>query len=143
MEDIENFQKATTSTKGNFLQFISDRDRLLDIVDLFYGSSLKDEEEICKVTQELFTTQYSLKSTQCALQQSKMDIEKLHEKFQRSYLPSYTPFNHPHNNDCILDHMEEYHEMVDHDMHLVLQVLVDGAYKLDGKQALDIFHRKL
>ena len=82
----------------------------------------------------MLTTQDSLKSTQCALQESKMEIEQLHDKLQRSYLPSYTPFNHLYKDDCILDHMEESHEM-----HLVLHVLEDGAYKLDGNQALDIF----
>ena len=39
-----------TSTKGNFLQLLSDRDSLLELVELLYGVSLKDEEEICKVT---------------------------------------------------------------------------------------------
>ena len=81
--DMEKFHKALTSTKGNFLQFLSDRDSLLELVELFYRESLKDEDKICKITQELLTTQDSLKSTQCALQESKMEIEKLHEKLQR------------------------------------------------------------
>ena len=85
------------------------------------------------------TTQYSLKSTQCALQESKMDIEKLHEKLQRYYLPSYTPFSHPHKSDCILDHMEESNEMVDHAMHLVLHVLEDCIDKIDENQAPGLF----
>ena len=74
MEDMEKFQKAMTSTKGNFLQLLSDRDNLLECVELLYGASLKDEEENYKLTQELLTTQYSLKSTQCALQESQMEI---------------------------------------------------------------------
>ena len=72
-----------------------------------------------------------------------MEIEELHEKLQRSNLPSYTPFNHPHKVDCILDNMEGYHEKVDHVMNLVLHVLEDYADKLDENQALDLFQRKL
>ena len=48
-----------------------------------------------------------------------MEIEKLHEKLQRYYLPSYTPFSHIHKADCILEQREESHEM-----HLDLQVLM-------------------
>ena len=72
-----------------------------------------------------------------------MAIEKLHEKLQRSYLPSYTPLFHPHEVDCILNDMEEYHEMVYHEMDLVLHVLEDYADKLDENQALDLFQRKI
>ena len=43
MEDLEKFQKAMTSTKGNFLQLFSDRDSLLELVELLYGASLTDE----------------------------------------------------------------------------------------------------
>ena len=73
-----------------------------------------------------------------------MEIEKLHEKLKRSYLRSYTPFNYPgHKDNCILDHMEKYHVMVNHEMDLVLHVLEECVDKLDKNQALDIFHRKL
>ena len=67
-----------------------------------------------------------------------MEIEQLHEEFQIFHLPSYTPFIHLHEANCIPNHMEEYHEM-----HLVLHVLEDCANKLDENQALDISHRKL
>ena len=100
-----------STIQGEFLQFLSDRDDLFELVDVLHGSSLKDEEYIFKLTQELMSTQDSFKNTQCALQGSKMEIEKLHEKLQRSYLPSYTPLFHPHKVDCILHNMEEYHEM--------------------------------
>ena len=72
-----------------------------------------------------------------------MDIKKVDEKFQISYLPSYTPFRHPHNIACILDHIEESHEMVDHEMHVVLHVLQDYVDKLEENQALDLFQRKM
>ena len=72
-----------------------------------------------------------------------MDIEQLHEKLQRSHLTSYTPFNHLHKDYCTLEHMEESHEMVDHDIHLVFHVLKDCADKLDENQALELSQRKL
>ena len=68
-----------------------------------------------------------------------MEIEQLHEKLQRSYLPSYTPFNHPDKAYCIRDIMEEYHEMVDYDMHFVFHVLEDCEDRIDENQAFDLF----
>ena len=143
IKDMDKFQKAMPSTKCNFLQLLFDRDSLREIVELLYGEYLNDEEEIFNITMELLTTKYSLKSTQYALQDFKMEIEQLQEKFQRSHLPSYTPFSHIHKADCILEHMEESHEMVDHEMHLVLHVLENCVDKPDQNQALDLFHRKL
>ena len=70
MEDMEKFQKATTSTKGNFLQLLSDRENFLELVELLHEASLKDEDDNYKITQELLTTQDSSKNTQCALQES-------------------------------------------------------------------------
>ena len=46
IEYIKKFQKAMTSNKGNFLQLVSDRDHILELVELLYGASVKDEEEI-------------------------------------------------------------------------------------------------
>ena len=68
-----------------------------------------------------------------------MDIEKLLKKLQRSHLPNYTPSNHLRKADCILEHMEEYHEMVDHEMHLVFHVLENCADKPDQIEALELF----
>ena len=45
IEDMEKFQKAMKSTKGNFLQLLSYRDSLLELVELLHGASLEDEEE--------------------------------------------------------------------------------------------------
>ena len=67
IKDMEKFQNAMASTKRNFLQLLFDRDNLLELVELLYGESLKDEEYICNLTQGLLTTQDSLNSTQCAL----------------------------------------------------------------------------
>ena len=55
-----------------------------------------------------------------------MEIEKVQEKLQISHLPSYTPFNHLHKVDYILENMEEYHEM-----HLVLHVIENCANNPD------------
>ena len=43
MEDMDKFQKAMTNTKGNFLQLLFDNDNLLELVELLYGASLKDD----------------------------------------------------------------------------------------------------
>ena len=43
MEDMEKFQKAMTSTKGYFLQLLSNRDSLLELVELLHEASLTDE----------------------------------------------------------------------------------------------------
>ena len=90
LESKEEMHKALSTIQGEFLKLISDRDDLIEVSDVFHGASLKDAEEIFKLTQDLLTTQDSLKSTQCALQESKMEIEKLHEKLQIYYLQSYT-----------------------------------------------------
>ena len=76
--ESKEIQKALSTIQGEFLKLLSDRDDLIEVADVLHGASLKDEEEICKLTQDLLTTQDSLKSTQCALQESKMEIEKLH-----------------------------------------------------------------
>ena len=36
LEDMEKFQKAMTRTKGNLIEFLSDRDNLLELVELLY-----------------------------------------------------------------------------------------------------------
>ena len=67
-----------STIQGELLQLLSVRDDLIDLADVLYGSSLKDGDEICKLSQDLLTTQDSLKITQCALQESKIEIEKIH-----------------------------------------------------------------
>ena len=70
-------------------------------------------------------------------------VDNSYVRLKISYMPSYTPFIHPHKNDFTLDHMEECHEMLDHEMHLVFHVLEDCIDKLDENQAPDLFQRKL
>ena len=55
MEYLEKFQKAMTSTKGKFLQLLSDRDNLLELVELVHGKSMKDEKNY-KLNDVLMTT---------------------------------------------------------------------------------------
>ena len=55
-------QKALSTLQDELLQFISDRDYLIELSDVLHVESLKDGEEICKLTQDLLTTQDSLKS---------------------------------------------------------------------------------
>ena len=54
---------------------LSDKYHLYELVDMSHRESLKDDEEICKLNHELLTTQDSLRSTQSALLESKLDIE--------------------------------------------------------------------
>ena len=96
-------RKALSTIQVEFIQLLSDRDDLIELADVLHGESLKDEEEIFKLTQDLLTTQDSLKSTEFALQESKMEIQKLHDKLKRYYLPSYTPFSYLHKADFILE----------------------------------------
>ena len=102
-ESKEEMQKELSTIQGKFLQLLYDRDDLIELADVLHGASLKDGEEICKLSQDLLTTQDSLKSTQCALQESKMEIEKLHENLKKYYVSFYTPLSHIHKADCILE----------------------------------------
>ena len=45
MEDIENIQKAISNTKGNILNFLSDRDYLIELVGFYHGLTLNNVEE--------------------------------------------------------------------------------------------------
>ena len=68
LEAKEETQKELSTIQGEFIQFLSDRDDLIYLYNVLHGASLKDGEEICKLSQDLLPTQDSLKSTQCALQ---------------------------------------------------------------------------
>ena len=103
LESKEEMRKALSTIQGELLQFIYDRDYFIELSDVLYGASLKDGEEIFKLSQDLLTTQDSLKITQCALQESKIEIEKIHEKFQTYYLHYYTPLINLHKDYCILE----------------------------------------
>ena len=66
--------------QGNFSYMISDKDHLYEIVHMLHGESLKDDEDIFKINDELMATQYSLRSTQSSLYESNMEIDKLHQE---------------------------------------------------------------
>ena len=108
--------------QGNFSYMISDKDHLYEIVHMLHGESLKDDEDIFKINDELMATQDSLRNTQSALLESNMEIEKLHQELQRSHIPSYTFFSSSHMNDYILGSKEEPHVMVVHEEHVYLQM---------------------
>ena len=42
MEDMEKIQKSISNTKGNILSFHSDRDYLLELIEMYHGMTLKD-----------------------------------------------------------------------------------------------------
>ena len=54
--------------KGNFFQLLLDRDHLINLVDVYHGMSLKNEEDISKLTLELDFPHDSLKGTQSSIQ---------------------------------------------------------------------------
>ena len=62
---------------------ISDIYHLYELLHMLHRESLKYDEDICKLNDELMDTQDSLRSTQSSLLDSKMDIEKLHQELQR------------------------------------------------------------
>ena len=86
---LEAIQEAMTDIKGKKFQFLSDRDHLFELVEMYHDASLRDVEEIEKLTLELDSTQDSLKSTHSALQESKIQIEQHHKKLSRSHSSSY------------------------------------------------------
>ena len=53
---------------------------MIEIVELYHDTSLRDGEDISNITLELESTQDSLKSTHNEIQESKIQIEYLHEK---------------------------------------------------------------
>ena len=93
---------------------------------MYHGASLRDAKEVDKITLELESTQESLKSTQYALQEFKIQIEQLHEEFPRSHCSSY-----PHMVDCIIDYMEETNEMVDDEVCYISYVLEETMDEID------------
>ena len=80
LESMEKIHWAMSAIQGNFSYMLSDRDYLYDLVHMLHVGSLKDDEDISKLNDELMDTQDSLRSTQGSLLESKMDIEKLHQE---------------------------------------------------------------
>ena len=96
---------------------------MIELVELYHGRSLRDEDEINNITLELVTTYDSLKSTQNALQESKIHIEKLHENFPIFHSPSYISDRHSHMVDFIHGPKEEPHVMAVHEVHFALHMV--------------------
>ena len=88
------------------------------------------------------TTHDSLKSTQNALQESKIHIEKLHEIFSIFHSPSYISDRHSHMVDFIHGPKEEPHVMVLHEENLNLHVFEEIAATHDEDQELVLSERE-
>ena len=98
---------------------------MIELVELYHGASLRDEDEINKINLELVTSHDCLKSTQNALQESKIHIEKLYEKLPRLHSRSYIANNHSHMVDCIHGQKEGPHVVGVHLVHSNLHMLDD------------------
>ena len=75
------------------------------------------------------TTQDSLRSTQSALLESNMEIEKLHQELQRSYIPSYTSVIPSHMVDFIIGSKEGPHVMLEHEEYVEKEKYKDSEEK--------------
>ena len=67
---LEAIQEAMTDIKGNLLELLLDIDHLFELVEMYHDASLRDAENIDKLTLELNSTQVSLKSTHSGHQES-------------------------------------------------------------------------
>ena len=72
---LEAILKAMRDIKGNFLQFLLDRDLLFELLRMYHDASLRDAKDIDKISFKLDSTQYYLKSTHSALQEYDIKIE--------------------------------------------------------------------
>ena len=115
MEDIEKIHKEISDIKGNILNFLSDRDYLIEIVGLYHGLTLKNVEDNYNLSNDL-------ESTQNALQKSMVQIEQLQNRSQGSLTPSYIWNIHP-MDEIIYVTKEEPHVMVEDEVHVDMQVL--------------------
>ena len=140
---MENINKALFTIKGNFLQLLSDIDHLFELVEMYHDASLRDVENIDKLTLELNSTQVSLKSTHSGHQESEIQIEQLHEKLERSHSPSYIYASPSHMVDCIHGSKEDPHVMIEHEVHFYFQFLGEDIVKKNKDQALSLFQSDL
>ena len=56
MENMEKIHREMLDTKGNFFNLLSNIDYLIDIISLYHGITLKDENENGKLSKELKST---------------------------------------------------------------------------------------
>ena len=101
LESMDKIQRVMYAIQGNFSYMLSIKDHLYDIFHILHRVSLKDDEEIFNLNDELMATQYYLRITQISLFEFNIEIEKLHQEFQRSHIPSYTFVLPSHMDDCI------------------------------------------
>ena len=63
MEDIEKIQKAISNIKGKFLNVLSNRDYLIELVRLYHGLTLNNVEDNDKLSNELESTENALQKS--------------------------------------------------------------------------------
>ena len=93
---------------------ILEKDHFYELVHMLHIASLKDDEDISKLNDELMDTQDSLRRTKISLLEFKMEIEKLYQELQISHIPTYILVIRSPLVDDIHSYMEEPHEMVVH-----------------------------
>ena len=94
--DMEKIQRAMCNIEGNFMSLIFDGNNLVEINECLYEEYLNNNED----THNL-----------------KIQNEQLLERFQDTFSSSYVL-------DChIVDCLEDYHDMMDHEKHGYMHVL--------------------
>ena len=83
------FKKEMVDIRGTFLQLLSNRDQIIELLEMYHSASLEYERDIDKITHDLDTTHDSLKNTQSGIWESKIQIKQLLEKMERSHFISY------------------------------------------------------
>ena len=81
-----------------------------------------------------------LESTQNALQKYMVHIEQHQERLQGSFTPSYISNVHS-MAEIIYVTKEEPHVLVEHEVHVDMQVLEEATFKQEGNQALVLVQR--
>lgn len=72
LADFQALREALVVMKSNYLHLLLDRDHLLMLDEIYFHALKGKEEEVDKLTHELKVTEDYLKSTQMALQESKI-----------------------------------------------------------------------
>ena len=116
LEDMEKIQRVMCNIKGNFMYFIFDRKNVIELSEWLHESYLKNNEVIDKLT---------------------IQNGQLLEKLQDTCFSSYV-------SDCqMVDCLEDYHDMVDHEKFGNLNVLDVFEDVLEEIQTLDVVEEEL
>ena len=105
----------------------------MSLLVFYHGLTLNNVEDNHKLSNEL-------ESTQNALQKYIVQIDQIQERLQGSFTPSYISNMHP-MAEIIYVTNKEPHMMVEHEVHVDMQVLKNATFKQEGNQALVLVHR--